>query len=196
MIDGHNIVPTNMFLDARIKVTTNTIKGIYCTYYLLHFLILSYGIKMGGCCSGCGKFCKDFRDFAIQGNVMDLAVGLVIGKAFGDLVQSFVNDLLLPPFGLLLGGVAFTNLTIKMHNFAYPKNPPVVLRYGAFIQHFIYLLVVAFGLFCIILLVKRLRESREKQKAQEYTPVPEPSEEIKVLMEIRDLLGAKTEAKA
>ncbi|CAF1323969.1 unnamed protein product [Rotaria magnacalcarata] len=150
---------------------------------------------MGGCCSGCGKFCKDFKDFAIQGNVMDLAVGIVIGKAFGDLVQSFVSDLLLPPFGLLFGGVAFTNLTVKMHNFAYPNNPPVVLRYGAFIQHFIYLLVVAFGLFCVIVLVKRLREMREQQKAQEYTPVPEPSEEIKVLMEIRDLLGAKTEAR-
>ncbi|CAF2075848.1 unnamed protein product [Rotaria magnacalcarata] len=150
---------------------------------------------MGGCCGSVRLFCKDFRDFALQGRVIDLAVAFVIGRAFSAVVKSLVNDILLPPFGFLFGGVEFFNLTIKMHNFAYPDNPPVVIRYGQFIQTLIYLLIVSFALFCIIVLVARFRSGHKKENNEGYDRVPEISEQIKLLAEIRDLLGTKLDPK-
>ncbi|CAF2464370.1 unnamed protein product [Rotaria sp. Silwood2] len=133
----------------------------------------------------------------MRGSVIDMAVGLIIGKAFGDVIQSLVDDVILPPIGLLLGGVDFANLTIKMHRFASPNTPPVLLRYGAFIQHIIYLLVVSLTLFLIIVLVGKLRKNATKEKTQEqYTELKELSEDVKVLLEIRDLLASKTDVKS
>ncbi|CAF3428238.1 unnamed protein product [Rotaria sp. Silwood1] len=133
----------------------------------------------------------------MRGNVIDMAIGLIIGKAFGDVVQSLVDDIILPPIGLLLGGVDFDNLTIEMHSFAYPNKPPVLLRYGAFIHHVIYLLVVSLTLFLIIILVSKLYKKAAKEKTEEqYTELKELSEDVKVLLEIRDLLASKTDVKS
>ncbi|CAF3083024.1 unnamed protein product [Rotaria socialis] len=150
---------------------------------------------MGGCCGSARLFCKDFRAFVFEGRVVDLAVGFVIGRAFSTVIKSLVNDILLPPFGFLFGGVEFFNLTIKMRNFAYPDNPPVVIRYGEFIQSLVYLLIISFAVFCIIALVARLREGRKKENDDGYDLVPELSEQIKLLTEIRDLLGTKLDPK-
>ena len=138
--------------------------------------------------------------FALQGNAFDLAIGIILGSAFTAVVQSLVNDILTPPFGLLFGGVDFSNLTIKMNNFVHKDQPPVVIRYGAFIQTVIYLLIVALVLFFIIksmnkmhkLAVKRKREEQEQdQQSQQGTELKEANEELAVLKEIRDLLARK-----
>ncbi|CAF1034576.1 unnamed protein product [Rotaria sordida] len=151
---------------------------------------------MGRCCKCCKSLCKDFKEFAMRGSVIDMAIGLVIGKAFSDVVQSLVNDIILPPFGLIFGGVDFNNLTIKMHSFAHPSQPPVLLRYGAFIQHIIYLIIVSFALFLIIVLVSKLRKKATKEKQEDqYAELKELSEEAKILLEIRDLLASKTDIK-
>ncbi len=74
-----------------------------------------------------------FNRFALRGNFLDLAIGIIVGKAFTNVVQSLVDDIITPPFGLILGGVDFVNLTIKMKNFVYKDQPPVVIRYGKFL---------------------------------------------------------------
>jgi large conductance mechanosensitive channel len=125
--------------------------------------------------------------------MLDLAIGIVVGTAFSNVVTSLVDDIITPPFGLLLGGVDFVNLTAKIPNFVYPDQPPVVIRYGKFIQQIIYLLIVALALFFIIKLVNRLQQMAAKRKVQiEKTAVKEFSDEVKVLHEIRDLLARKT----
>jgi large conductance mechanosensitive channel len=135
----------------------------------------------------------NFVSFALQGNVLDLAIGIIIGTAFTNVVQSLVDDILTPPFGLLFDGVDFANLTIKMRNFVRPNQPPVVIRYGRFIQQIIYLLIVAFVLFFVVKFINKLRELAAKKKAErQHTELQEFSEEVKVLREIRDLLAHKT----
>jgi large conductance mechanosensitive channel len=125
--------------------------------------------------------------------MLDLAIGIVVGTAFSNVVTSLVDDIITPPFGLLLGGVDFVNLTAKIPNFVYPDQPPVVIRYGKFIQQIIYLLIVALALFFIMKLVNRLQQMAAKRKVQiEKTAVKEFSDEVKVLHEIRDLLARKT----
>jgi large conductance mechanosensitive channel len=155
---------------------------------------------------GCFNFCKEFKAyvsiltffsiifsqsdrFALRGNVLDLAIGIIIGTAFTNVVQSLVNDIITPPFGLLLGGVDFVNLTIKMKNFVYKDQPPVVIRYGKFMQAILSLLIVAFALFFIIKAINQLHKMtlRNKEKLQSNSAI-EVTEEVKVLREIRDLL--------
>jgi large conductance mechanosensitive channel len=125
--------------------------------------------------------------------MFDLAIGIVVGTAFSNVVQSLVNDIITPPLGLLIGGVDFVNLTASIPNFVYTNQPPVVIRYGKFIQQIIYLLIVAFVLFFIIKLINKLHKIAAKTKVDiEKTAVKEFSDEVKALYEIRDLLAHKT----
>jgi large conductance mechanosensitive channel len=126
--------------------------------------------------------------FALRGNVLDLAIGIIIGTAFTNVVQSLVDDIITPPFGFLLGGVDFVNLTIKMKNFVYKDQPPVVIRYGKFIQAMISLVIVAFALFFVIKAVNQLHKMalRNKEKIPGNIEI-EVTEEVQVLREIRDL---------
>jgi large conductance mechanosensitive channel len=122
-----------------------------------------------------------------------LAIGIIIGNAFTNVVESLVDDILTPPFGLFFDGEDFANLTIKMRNFVRPSQPPVVIRYGKFIQEIIYLLIVALLLFLLIKFINKLHKVASKHKAEEEkTEMTELNEEVKVLKEIRDLLANKT----
>ncbi|CAF0890102.1 unnamed protein product [Rotaria sordida] len=143
-------------------------------------------------CRCCRNFCHDFKAFAVRGNVVDLAIGIIIGTAFTNVVQSLVNDIITPPFGLLLGGVDFVNLTIKIKNFVYQDQPPVVIRYGKFIQTIISLLIMAFVLFFVIKGITKLRELTARKQQKEENKKIEISEEVKVLCQIRDLLAKQS----
>lgn len=128
------------------------------------------------------KIIEEFKEFAVKGNVVDLAVGVVVGGAFGKIVTSFVNDILMPPIGLLLGGVNFTELRLPLSLAAGIK--PVTLNYGAFIQAVVDFLIISFSIFMAIKGLNALKKKKEKEK----TPPPEPSQQEKLLAEIRDLL--------
>ncbi|UJR25761.1 hypothetical protein I4U23_007115 [Adineta vaga] len=135
-------------------------------------------------------FCREFKAFALQGNVFDLAVGIIIGTAFSNVVKSLVEDIVTPPFGFLLGGVDFANLTIKMRNFIYTDQPPVVIRYGKFIQEILYLLIMALVLFFLIKGINKIHEIASKRLLEEgKKKVKELSDEAKILTEIRDILA-------
>lgn len=139
---------------------------------------------------------KEFREFAVKGNMIDLAVGLVIGAAFGGIVSSLVKDVIMPPIGLLLGKVDFTNLFITLSEGkeapanatldAAQKAGAVTLNYGLFINTVINFLIVAFAIFFVVKGINRMK--REAPPAPE-SPA-EPSAEEKLLGEIRDLLKA------
>lgn len=134
---------------------------------------------------------QSFR-FALRGNVLDLAIGIVIGTAFTNVVQSLVDDIITPPFGLLLGGVDFVNLTIRMKNFVYEDQPPVVIRYGKFIQTIISLLIVAFALFFVIKGANQLNKLATRKKKQVEDALDKATDEVKILREIRDVLMRQT----
>lgn len=137
------------------------------------------------------RFIQDFKDFAIKGNVVDMAVGVIIGSAFGKIVTSFVNDLIMPPLGWIIGGVNFKDLKIGLPANALQKDgEPVIIAYGNFLQTCFDFLIIALCIFLLLRLFMRL--SRKKQA--EKTPAvksPEPSEEVKLLREIRDTLQKK-----
>lgn len=132
------------------------------------------------------KFIKDFKEFAIKGNAVQLAVGVIIGSAFGKIVSSIVDDIIMPPLGWLIGGVDFTDLKIKL-----PQNPlnpdvQVTINYGNFIQATIVFIIVAF---CVFLLVKGMAAlSRSNKEEEKPKAAPAPSKEEVLLTEIRDLL--------
>lgn len=132
------------------------------------------------------KFIKDFKEFAIKGNAVQLAVGVIIGSAFGKIVSSIVDDIIMPPLGWLIGGVDFTDLKIKL-----PQNPlnpdvQVTINYGNFIQATIVFIIVAF---CVFLLVKGMAVlSRSNKEEEKPKAAPAPSKEEVLLTEIRDLL--------
>jgi large conductance mechanosensitive channel len=138
---------------------------------------------------------KEFKEFALRGNVIDLAVGVIIGGAFGKIVSSVVNDILMPPIGVLLGGVDFKDLKLEIKK-AEPaimggdrvikeSVAAVTLNYGSFIQSVVDFTIVAF---CVFLLVKGMNKLKKKEPARAPEPGPEPSNEEKLLTEIRDLL--------
>ena len=129
------------------------------------------------------KFVKEFKEFAMRGNVMDMAIGIILGAAFGKIVSSLVNDILMPPLGILIGGVDFSDLTIILKD-AVGDSPAVTLNYGSFIQVIIDFLIVAFAVF---LLVKSLN-SLKKKKEEVPVAEAEPTKEEVLLAEIRDLL--------
>jgi large conductance mechanosensitive channel len=126
---------------------------------------------------------KEFRDFAMRGNVVDLGVGIIIGAAFGKIVSSFVNDVLMPPIGLFVGGVDFTGLKIVLKQAA-DGSAAASLNYGNFIQTVVDFTIVAFAVF---LVVKGANRLKAKEEAKASVPA-EPPAEVKLLSEIRDLL--------
>ena len=125
-------------------------------------------------------FFKEFKEFAMKGNVMDMAVGVIIGGAFGKIVSSLVDDVLMPAIGMLTGNVDFTKLALKIGE----GENAAVLNYGTFIQNIIDFLIIAL---CIFLMIKGMNKLTKK-KEEEPAPEPEPSNEEKLLGEIRDLL--------
>ncbi|HMB41204.1 MAG TPA: large-conductance mechanosensitive channel protein MscL [Balneolaceae bacterium] len=126
---------------------------------------------------------SEFKKFAMRGNVVDLAVAVVIGAAFGRIVTSFVNDVLMPPIGLLLGGVDFTEFIWTLQE-ATGEAAAVTLNYGMFIQHIVDFTIIAFAIFMVI----RAFENMKKREETIPSPPPEPNAEEKLLTEIRDLL--------
>jgi large conductance mechanosensitive channel len=140
------------------------------------------------------SFIKDFKDFALKGNVMDMAVGVIIGGAFGKIVTSVVNNILMPPIGVLTGGVDFTELKFVIKE-AVTEGETVVseavtLNYGQFIQDVVDFLIIAFCIFLMIKGIAALSRKKEEEPAAP-APEPEPSAEEKLLTEIRDLLKNK-----
>jgi large conductance mechanosensitive channel len=128
---------------------------------------------------------KEFKEFAVRGNVVDMAVGIVIGSAFGTIVSSLVADVLTPPLGLLLGGVDFSKLVIPLKQ-GVGDIAAVTLNYGRFIQTVVDFLIVAFAIFLFVKAVNRLKR---KEEAKSAVP-PEPPVQERLLAEIRDLLKA------
>ena len=136
-------------------------------------------------------FIKEFKEFAMRGNVMDMAVGVIIGGAFGKIVSSLVNDVIMPPIGWLIGGINFTDLSVKLPvNPLTPDQDPVTINYGAFLQTTLDFLIVAFCIFLLIKGINKLSKKKEEEPAAP-APAPEPSAEEKLLTEIRDLLKQK-----
>jgi large conductance mechanosensitive channel len=132
------------------------------------------------------KLLDEFKAFALKGNVVDMAVGIIIGIAFGKIVTSAVADIIMPPLGLLLGGVNFTDLKVVMKA-ATETNPAVTWNYGNFLQATFDFLIVAFVIFMII---KALNAAKKKPEVAPATPPPPPAptKEETLLTEIRDLL--------
>ena len=126
---------------------------------------------------------KEFKEFAMKGNVIDLAVAVIIGGAFGKIVSSLVADVIMPPIGLLLGGVDFTDLKLMLKE-GTEGIDPVTLNYGVFLQNVVDFLIIAFTIF---LVVKAYQRTQKKEEAAPAPP-PAPSNEEKLLAEIRDLL--------
>ncbi|KAB0668851.1 large-conductance mechanosensitive channel protein MscL [Oryzomonas sagensis] len=126
---------------------------------------------------------KEFKEFAVKGNVVDMAVGIVIGAAFGKIVSSFVGDIIMPPIGVLLGGVDFSSLSIIVRE-AVEKKPAVLINYGKFFQTIIDFTIIAFAIFMVVKAINSLRK-------KEAAAPPAPSKEEILLTEIRDLLKEK-----
>lgn len=141
-----------------------------------------------------GKFLNEFKAFAVKGNAVDMAVGVIIGGAFGKIVSSIVDDIIMPPIGWLIGGVNFTDLKFTLPRVEIPgveTMTAATINYGNFIQTLLDFVIIAF---CVFMLVKFINKLAHKQKTEEATkpaPKPEPSVEEKLLMEIRDLLKNK-----
>lgn len=131
---------------------------------------------------------KEFRDFAIKGNVLDMAVGIIIGAAFGTVVQSLVKDVIMPPIGLVIGGVDFAELAIPLG--MAPDGSPVAMGVGLFLNALISFVVVAFSVFLLVRSFNRLRRQEAAVPAPPAPPAP-PSAEVQLLQEIRDLLKSK-----
>ena len=131
-------------------------------------------------------FIKEFKTFAMRGNVIDMAVGIIIGGAFGKIVSSFVADVIMPPIGLLIGSVNFTELSITLKQ-ASGDIAAVTLNYGKFIQSVVDFIIIAFAIFTVIKAMNSLKKKEEEAPA----PPPEPTKEVVLLTEIRDALVKK-----
>lgn len=137
------------------------------------------------------KMVKDFKEFAMRGNVIDLAVGIIIGAAFGKIISSLVNDVIMPPIGLLVGGIDFKDIAINMKDAVLDKETgkivkeAVTLKIGNFIQSVVDFLIVAFAIF---MLIKGITNISRKKAAEVPASPPPPTREQELLTEIRDLL--------
>lgn len=133
-------------------------------------------------------FVKEFKEFAMRGNVLDMAVGIIIGGAFGKIVSSFVSDVIMPPLGMLIGGINFTNLKLVLKHAVVEGGqvvtPEVSLNYGNFLQQTLDFLIVAFAIF---LLVKGVNQFTRKKEEKPAEPAATPPD-VQLLTEIRDLL--------
>ena len=126
---------------------------------------------------------SEFKDFAMRGNVVDMAVGIVIGGAFGKIVSSFVSDVLMPPIGMMMGGVDFSDLAVVLQE-ASGDVAAVTLNYGSFIQTVVDFIIIAFAIFMV---VKAMNNMKKKEEEAPAAP-PKPSAEVELLTEIRDSL--------
>lgn len=137
---------------------------------------------------------KEFKEFAMRGNVVDLAVGVIIGAAFGKIVTSLVNDIIMPPIGVMMGGVDFTEMFINLSDgdhatlAAAKEAGAATINYGVFVNTVINFLIVAFAIFMVI---KQMNRMKKKEEAAPEAPAAPPKEEV-LLEEIRDLLKAKS----
>jgi len=129
---------------------------------------------------------KEVKEFAMKGNMMDMAVGIIIGAAFGKIVSSVVADVLMPPIGLLLGGVNFAGLKLTLKE-AVGDTAAVTLNYGAFLQTVVDFVIVGFAIF---LMIRGINSMRKKQEEAPAAPAPPPNQEV-LLAEIRDLLKTR-----
>ena len=123
---------------------------------------------------------KEFKEFIARGNVMDLAVGVIIGGAFGKIVTSLVGDIIMPVIGVIIGGIDFTGLTAKIGN--------AEIKYGNFIQNVLDFLIIAFCIFMLVRTVNKLMNKIHKEKEEKTIEEPKKSDEVLLLEEIRDLL--------
>jgi large conductance mechanosensitive channel len=136
---------------------------------------------------------KEFREFAMRGNMVDMAVGIIIGAAFGRIVTSLVNDIIMPPVGLLMGNMDFSNLFVALDGQTYSslaaaeQDGAPIIKYGLFINNILDFLIVAFVIFIVIRSINRLRKRQEEKPAE----TPAPSAEVQLLTEIRDALQAR-----
>ena len=131
------------------------------------------------------KFLKEFKEFAMKGNVVDMAVGVIIGGAFGKIVTSLVNDIVMPAISLITGKVNVAEMAYVMG--AKADGTEIALKYGAFLQNIIDFLIIAFSIFVVIKLMSKLHRKKEEEPAPAPAE-PEPTAEEKLLTEIRDLL--------
>ena len=148
---------------------------------------------------GKSTFLQDFKAFAMKGNVVDMAVGVIIGGAFGKIVTSVVNDIIMTAIGMLVGGVNFTDLKLTLQE-AVPEKlneageviqaavPAVTLNYGNFLQQTFDFIIIAFSIFLFISLIKKMSEKKKAEEPAAPAPPPAPSKEEVLLTEIRDLL--------
>jgi len=136
---------------------------------------------------------KEFKQFAMRGNVVDMAVGIIIGAAFGRIVSSLVNDVIMPPIGLLMGNLDFSSLYLNLSGGEFDSLTAAeaagapVIKYGVFINNVLDFVIVAFAIFMVIRAMNRLTKKEEAAPPAPATP-PEPSAEVKLLTEIRDAL--------
>lgn len=160
------------------------------------FLILHQVLYQKKKIMGKSTFLQEFKDFAVKGNAIDMAVGVIIGGAFGKIVTSIVNDLIMPPIGWIIGGVDFKDLKLEL-----PVNPlsvkegmeavPVTINYGNFLQTTLDFIIIAFCVFLLVRLVMKLSKKKKEEKPAAPAPPPAPSKEEVLLTEIRDLLKEK-----
>lgn len=142
---------------------------------------------------------KEFKDFALKGNVLDMAVGIIIGAAFTTIVTSLVDDILMPPIGLLMGGIDFSDFFINLSGAeiasvaAAKEAGQPVIAYGLFINALIKFLIVAFALFLIVKNINNLKKMMEKEEEAKAEAAPPPAEQV-LLGEIRDILKTQTKA--
>ena len=138
------------------------------------------------------KFMQEFKEFAVKGNAVDMAVGVIIGGAFGKIVTSIVNDIIMPPIGYIIGGVNFSDLKYELPKVVVQgvELAPAPINYGTFIQTILDFIIVAF---CVFMMVKGINRLSRKKAEEPAAPAPEPapSAEEKLLEEIRDLLKNK-----
>ena len=139
------------------------------------------------------KFLSEFKEFALRGNVLDMAIGVVIGGAFGKITTSLVNDVIMPAISMLTGGIDFSNWKIVLKaavagaDGAIDPATEVAIKYGSFLATILDFLIIAFAVFCLIKFLNSLHRKKEEAPAAPPAP-PEPSAEEKLLTEIRDLL--------
>jgi large conductance mechanosensitive channel len=136
---------------------------------------------------------EEFKNFAMRGNVVDMAVGIIIGGAFGKIVSSFVNDVIMPPIGLLMGNVDFSQLYINLSDIDYPslaaaqEAGAATIKYGVFINTVLDFVIVAFAIFMVIRAMNKMKKKEEEKPAEP----PKPSAEVELLTEIRDSLKSR-----
>ncbi len=139
------------------------------------------------------NFIKEFKEFAVKGNAIDMAVGVIIGGAFGEIVNSIVNDIIMPPIGWLIGGVNFSDLKVELPKVVLNgvELAPATINYGSFIQTIINFIIIALCVFMMIKGLAALKKTKKEEEDAAPAAPAEPSAEEKLLTEIRDLLAKK-----